>query len=64
MFAEDTTILKAKKKEMFTMQPKIDLISDWMTSNKLTISIDKSEIVCFESGNSPPLKVKDTPIQS
>ena len=40
MFADDTTIFNAKKKS-FTMQPEIDLISDWMTRNKLTINFDK-----------------------
>ena len=37
MFADDTTIFNAKKNVSFTMQPEIDLMSDWMTSNKLTI---------------------------
>ena len=45
------------------MQPEIDLISEWMTSNKLKINIDNSEVMCCGSGNPPPLKVKDTPIQ-
>ena len=45
------------------MQPEIDLISDWMTRNKLTINIDKCEVMCFGSGNPPPLKIKDTTIQ-
>ena len=45
------------------MQPEIDLISDWMTSNKLTINFDKSEVMCSVSGNPPLPKVKDTPIQ-
>ena len=45
------------------MQPAIDLISDWMISNKLTININKCEVMCFGSGNPPPLKIKDTPIQ-
>ena len=63
MFADDTTIFKAKKNVSFTMQPEIDSISDWMTSSKLTINIDKSEVMCFGSGNPPPLKVKDAPIQ-
>ena len=45
------------------MQPEIDLISDWMTSKKLTINTDKCEVMCFGSGNPPPLKVKNTPIQ-
>ena len=44
MFA-DTTIFNAKKNVSFTMQPEIDLISDWMTSDKLTINIDKCEVV-------------------
>ena len=35
-----------------------------MTSNKLTIIIDKCEFMCSRSGNPTPLKVKDTPIQS
>ena len=39
------------------------LISDWLTSNKLTINIDKWEVMYFGSGNPPPLKIKDTPIQ-
>ena len=63
MFADDTTIFNAKKNVSFTMQPEIDLISDWMTSNKLTINVDKCEAMCFGSGNPPPLKSKDTPIQ-
>ena len=63
MFADDTTIFNAKKNVSFTMQPEIDLIADWMTSNKLTINIDKCDVMCFGSGNPPPLKVKDTPIQ-
>ena len=63
MFADDTTIFKAKKNVSFTIQSEIDLISDWMTSNRLTINIDKCEVMCFGSGNPPPLKVKDTPIQ-
>ena len=58
MFADDTTIFNAKKNVSFTRQPEIDSISDWMTSNKLTINIDK----CFGSGNPPPMKVKDTPV--
>ena len=45
MFADDTTIFNAKKNVSFTMQPEIDLISDWMTSNMLTINIDKCEVV-------------------
>ena len=45
------------------MQPEIDLISDWMTSNKLTINIDKCEVMCFGTGNPPPLKIKDTSFQ-
>ena len=64
MFADDTTRFNAMKNVSFTMQPEIDLISDWKTSNKLTISIDKCEVLCFASGNPPPLIVKDTPIQS
>ena len=64
MFADDTTIFNAKENVSFTMQPKIDLISDWMTSNRLTINIDKCKVMCFGSGNPPALKVKDTPIQS
>ena len=63
MFADDTTIFNAKKNVSFTMQPEIDLTSDWMSSNKLTINIDKCEVMCFGSGNPPPLKIKDTPIQ-
>ena len=62
MFADDPIIFNTKKNVSFTMQPEIDLISDWMTSDKLTISIDKCEVICFGSGN-PPLKLKDTPIQ-
>ena len=58
MFADDTTLFNANKNVRFTRQPETDLISDRMTSNKLTINIDK----CFGSGNPPPLKVKDTPI--
>ena len=34
-----------------------------MTSGKLTINTDKCEVMCFGSGNPPPLKVGDTPIQ-
>ena len=60
MFADDTTIFNAKK---ITMQPEIDLMSDWMTSNKSVIKIDKCEVMCFGSGNPPPLNLKDTPIQ-
>ena len=63
VFADDTTIFNAKKNVRFTMQPEMDLISDWMTSNKLTINTDKCEVMCFGSGNPPPLKIKDTPIQ-
>ena len=63
MFADDTTIFNAKKNVSFTMQPEIDFISDWMTNNRLTINIDKCEVLCFGSGNPPPLKIKDTPIQ-
>ena len=63
MFADDTIIFNAKKNVSFTMQPEIDLISDWMTSNKLTINFDKFEVMCFGSGNPPPLKVEHTPIQ-
>ena len=58
MFANDTTIPNAKK-DSFTMHPEIDLISDWMTSNKLTINIDKWEVMFFGSGNQLPLKVND-----
>ena len=61
MFADDTTIFKAKKKESFTLPPEKDLISDWTTSNKLTINFDKCEVMCLGSGNPPPLRVKDTP---
>ena len=63
MFADNTTIFNAKKNVSFTMQPELDLISDWMISNKLTINLDKGEVMCFGSGNPPPLKIKDTPIQ-
>ena len=63
MFADDTTICNANKNLSFTMQLEIDLISDWMTSNTLAINIDKCEVMCFGSGNPPPLKVQDTPIQ-
>ena len=62
MFADDTTTFNAKKIVSFTMQPEIFLIFDWMTSNKLTINIEKCEVMCFGSGNPPPLKVEDTPI--
>ena len=34
MFAYDTTIFNAKKNVSFTLQPEMDLISDWMTSKK------------------------------
>ena len=61
MFANDTTFMQ--KNVSFTMQPGIDLISAWMTSNKLTINIDKCEVMCFGTGNPPPLTVEDTPIQ-
>ena len=61
MFPNDTIFMQ--KNVSFTMQPGIDLISDWMTSNKLTINIDNCEVMCFGSGNPPPLKVEDTPIQ-
>ena len=63
MFADDTTMFSAKYNVSFTMQPGIDLISDWMTNNKLTINFDKCEVMCFGSRNPPLLKVKDTPIQ-
>ena len=64
MFADDTTIFNANKKGSFTMQPEIDLVSDWLTRNKLTtINIDKCEVMCFGSGNPTKLKVEDTPIQ-
>ena len=63
MFADNTTISNAKKNVSFTMQREVDLISDWMTSNKLTINIDKCEVMCFGSGNPPLLKIKLTPIQ-
>ena len=62
LFVIDTTTIKAKKKESSKIQRKIDLISDWMTSNKLTINIDKCEIVGFGSGKPPPLNIKDTQI--
>ena len=45
LFADNTTMFDAKKNVNFTMQPEIDLISDWMTSNKVTINIDKCEIM-------------------
>ena len=57
MFADDT-IFNAKKNESFTMQPAIVSISDWMTSNKLTINIGKCEKMCFGSGNPHPLKIR------
>ena len=63
MFADHTTRFNAKKNVSFTMQQEIDLISDWMKSDKLTINIDKCEVMCFGFGNPPPLKVKDTPMQ-
>ena len=63
MFANDTTIFNTEKNVSFSMQPEIVLNSDWMTSNKLTIIVDKCEVMCFGSGNPPPLKIKDTPIQ-
>ena len=63
IIADDTTTVNAKKNIYFTMQPEIDLISDRMTSNKLTINIDKCEVMCFGSENPPPLKIEDTPIQ-
>ena len=47
MFADDTTIFNARKNVCFTMQAETDLISDWMTSNKLTINIDKCEVMCL-----------------
>ena len=56
-------ILLRLTQKRFTMQLEIDLISDWMTSNELVIDIDKCEVMCFESGNPPPLNVKDTPSQ-
>ena len=59
MFADDTTVTQ-RKKESSTMQPEIDSIADWMTSNELTINIKKCVVVCFGSGNTPSLKVKDT----
>ena len=63
MFTDDTTIFNAKKNVSFTMQREMDLISDWMTCKEITISIDNCEVMCFGSGNPPPLKIKDTPIQ-
>ena len=63
VFADDTAIFNAKKNVSFTMQRRIDLLSDWLTSNKLTINIEKFEVMYFGSGNPPPLEVKDTPIQ-
>ena len=62
-FTHDTTIFNAKENVSFTMPPEIDLISDWMTSNKLTINFDKCEVMSFGSRNPSPLKVKDTPVQ-
>ena len=63
MFADDTTRFSAEKNVSFTMQPEMDSISEWMTSKKLTINIDKCEVLCFGSGNPAPLKIKDAPIQ-
>ena len=49
MLADVTTTLGAKKSHSLTMRRETLAVFDWKASNKVTISIDQCEVMCFRS---------------
>ena len=59
MFADDTTLINAGKSKNFSVQEDIDKITSWLIENKLTINVDKCEVMFFGSGNPQLLKIDE-----
>ena len=50
IFADDTSLLKSGKKGALLLQPDVERLSNWFTSNKLSINVGKCEIISFGNG--------------
>ena len=57
LFADDTSLVKAGKKNECKIIRDINLITDWYTSNKLSVNIDNCEGLTFGSGELDEVKI-------
>ena len=56
LFAEDTSILKTSRKSDTGIQQVVNELINWYTANKLSVNLDKCEILPFGSGQ--PVEIK------
>ena len=56
LFADDTSDLKTNRKNDTGILPDVNELINWYTANKLSVNLDKCEILPFGSGQ--PLEIK------
>ena len=54
MFADDTSVIKAGNRNDISIEEDTNPLTHWFTKNKLSVNLDKCEVVPFGSGK--PLK--------
>ena len=57
--ADDTTLLRSKRKGLYTIQSDMDNLSQWFCQNRLSINRDKCEAVAFGRGHPSEILILD-----
>ena len=55
LFADDTSVIKAGNRNDISIEEDINSLTNWFTKNKLSVNLDKCEVVPFGSGK--PLEI-------
>ena len=62
LFADDTSILKTNRKNDTGIQQDVNELINWYTANKLSVNLDKCEILPFGSGQPDEIKMMNNTI--
>ena len=60
MFADDTIVIKARKRVDNLIRKNVDCMFNWFCSNKLTVNIDKC---CFSMGNPEKVQINGQQVE-
>ena len=63
LFADDTSVLKTNRKNDTGIQQEVNELLNWYTTNKLSVILEKCEILPFGSGQPVEIKMMNNTIQ-